>query len=159
MCISLNCNITFPCEICNANIKDTDSTTQCDICQFWIHMRCNNLIHIDNKHIQGSNNHWFYILCYSEIFPFGTMANKNFLSMMMVNSSSTTIKNNDVDANNTNRTSLVLKPSVSVSLLFNQFNSFSPEQKNEPENIVNSNYYDIDQFQTLKFHVKINHYP
>ena len=79
--------------------------------------------------------------------------------MMMVNSSSTTIKNNDVDANNTNRTSLVLKPSVSLSLLFSQFNNFSPEQKNEPENIVNSNYYDIDQFQTLKFHVKINHYP
>ena len=159
MCISLNCNITFPCEICNTNTKDTDSTTQCDICQFWIHMRCNNLIHIDDKYIQRSSNHWFCILCYNEIFPFGTLANKNFLSMMMVNSSSTTIKNNDVDANNTNRTSLVLKPSVSVSLLFNQFNSFSPEQKNEPENIVNSNYYDIDQFQTLKFHVKINHYP
>ena len=79
--------------------------------------------------------------------------------MMMVNSRSTTIKNNDVDANNTNRTSLVLKPSVSLSLLFNQFNNFSPEQKNEPKNIVNSNYHDIDQFQTLKFHVKINHYP
>ena len=30
-------------------------------------------------------------------------------------------------------------------------NNFSPEPKNEPENVVNSNYYDIDQIQTLKF--------
>ena len=72
----------------------------------------------------------------------------------MVNSSLTAIKNNDVDATNINSTSLVLKTSTTLSLLFNQFNNFSPEQKNEPENVVNSNYYDIDQFQTLKFKKK-----
>ena len=72
----------------------------------------------------------------------------------MVNSSPTTIINNDVDATNINSISLVLKPSANLSLLFNQFNNFSPEQKNEPENVVNSNYYDIDQFQTLKHHEK-----
>ena len=74
--------------------------------------------------------------------------------MMMVNSSPTTIKNNDVYATNINSTSLVLKHSLNLPLLFNQFNNFYPEQKNELENIVNSNYYDIDQFQTLKFHEK-----
>ena len=71
----------------------------------------------------------------------------------MVNSSPTTIKNNDADATNINSTSLVLKP-ANLSLLFNQFNNFSPEQKHDPENVVNFNYYDIDQFQTLKFHEK-----
>ena len=74
--------------------------------------------------------------------------------MMMVNSSPTTIKNNDVYATNINSTSLVLKHSLNLPLLFNQFNNFYPEQKNELENIVNSNCYDIDQFQTLKFHEK-----
>ena len=73
---------------------------------------------------------------------------------MMVNSSPTAIKNIDADPTNITRTSLVLKPSANLSLLFNQFNKFSPEQKLEPENVVNSNYYDIDQFQTLKFHEK-----
>ena len=28
-------------------------------------------------------------------------------------------------------------------------------KKNGPKNVVNFNYYDIDQFQTLKFHEKI----
>ena len=36
----------------------------------------------------------------------------------------------------------------------NQFNNSSPGQKNDPENIVNSNYHDIDQLETLKFHEK-----
>ena len=63
----------------------------------------------------------------------------------------------DVDATYINSTSLVLKPSANLSLSFNQFNNFFPEQKNEPENVVNSNYYDIDQFQNLM--KKISHYP
>ena len=52
--------------------------------------------------------------------------------------------------------SLALKP-ANLSLLFNQFNNFSPEPKNEPQNVVNSNYYDIDQIQILKFPEKISH--
>ena len=82
-------------------------------------MKC-NLNHIDYKYLQGSNGPWF---CISSIW---NIMNKHFLSMMMVNSSPTTIKNNDVDASNINSTSLVLKPSASLSLLFNQLNNFSP---------------------------------
>ena len=64
----------------------------------------------------------------------------------MINSSLTTTENNDVDTYNINRTSVVLKPSANLSLLFNQFNNFSHAQRNEPENVVNSNCYDTDQF-------------
>ena len=68
----------------------------------------------------------------------------------MVNSSPTAISPTP-NPTNINSTSLVLKPSANLPLLFNQFNNFSPEQKKEPGNVVNSNYYDIDQFQTLEF--------
>ena len=30
--------------------------TQCDICQSWVHMKCNKLNHIDYKYLQGSND-------------------------------------------------------------------------------------------------------
>ena len=52
MCITLNSNTVFPGKICTTNIKDTDSAAQCDISQFWIHMKCNNLNHIDYKYLQ-----------------------------------------------------------------------------------------------------------
>ena len=38
----------------------------------------------------------------------------------------------------------------------NQFNNSSPEEKADPENILNFNYYNIDQLQTLKFLEKIS---
>ena len=68
--------------MCNTNIKDTDSAAQSDICRFWIHMNCNNLNHIDYKYLQGSSDPWFCILCCNEMFPFGILTNKNFLSML-----------------------------------------------------------------------------
>ena len=46
---------------------------------------------------------------------------------------------------------LSLKPRFDLALLYNQFNSTSPEKNNDPINVVNSKYYDTDQIQTLKF--------
>ena len=51
MCIPSNSNMIFLCKICNTNIKDTDSAAQCEICQFWIHMKCSNLNHIGSKYL------------------------------------------------------------------------------------------------------------
>ena len=77
-------------------MKDTDSAIHCDICQFWIHMKCNNLNHIDYKYLQGSSVAWFCISFCDEIFPFRILTNKNFLSMMS-NCNPTTIKNTDAN--------------------------------------------------------------
>ena len=112
-------------------------------------MKCNTLNHIDYKCLQGSSDPWFCISSCNEIFPFGILRNKNFLSTIS-NCNPTTIKNSDANHISTS-SSLALKPPANLSVLFNQFNNFSPEPKNEPENVVNSNYYDIDQIQTLKF--------
>ena len=38
-----------------------------------------------------------------------------------------------------------------LTLLYNQLNNTSPEKNNDPVNVANSKYYDIDQIQTLKF--------
>ena len=46
---------------------------------------------------------------------------------------------------------LSLKPLKDLALLYNQFNNTSPEKNNDPKNVVNSKYYDIDQISTLKF--------
>ena len=48
-----------------------------------------------------------------------------------------------------NKSCLILKKIYHI-YLFNEFNSFSSDTNNDPENVINSNYYDIDQLQTLK---------
>ena len=60
------------------------------------------------------------------------------------------ILNNYIEISNKN-SSVLLKPPPNLSLLFNQFNNSSPEQQIDPENVVNSRYFDIDLIQSLKF--------
>ena len=72
---------------------------------------------MDCKHLEGSNDASFHISCCNKTFPFETLTNKDFLSMMMLNSSPTNFKNNDADNINSNRF-LALKPE-NLSLLFN----------------------------------------
>ena len=79
MCISRNVNdIVYPCKICHLNVTNKDSAAQCDICQSWVHIICNKLNHIDYKYLQDSNDPWYYLSCCSNIFPFGTLTNKDF---------------------------------------------------------------------------------
>ena len=49
-----------------------------------------------------------------------------------------------------NESCLILKPPKNFSHLFNEVNSFSFDINNTTENVINSNYDDIDQLQTLK---------
>ena len=94
----------------------------------------------DYKNLQGSNYPWFCISCCNEIFPFGTLTNENFLSMTMVSSSLTTVKNSDTNNANTS-SSLEYKLSANLPLL-----------------CCDSNYYD-NQFQLQNLMEKISHYP
>ena len=57
-------NIVFPsCSICEKSVSDKDDAIQYDICQAWIHLKCNKLNHIDYKYLQGSSDPWFCLYC------------------------------------------------------------------------------------------------
>ena len=118
--------MVFLGKICNINSKDTDSAAQCDIYQFWIHMKCNNLNHIDARYLQESSDPWFCISCCNEIFPFGILTNK--ILSIISNYNLTNIKQSD-DNNISRRSSLALKPSANLSLLFNRFYNFFLSRK------------------------------
>ena len=49
------------------------------------------------------------------------------------------------------KSSVLLKPPPNLALLFNQFNNSSPEEQINPENVLKSRYFDIDQIKSLKF--------
>ena len=114
MCVSSNSNIVFPSKICNININDRDSAVRCEICEFWIHIKCNKLNHIDYNYLQGSNDRWYYISCCDEIFPFGTLTNKKFLSLG--NSAPDVYFTSNSDTYISKSSSLSLKPSSDLPL-------------------------------------------
>ena len=120
MCLSSNSNIVFPCKICNINIKDKDSVVQCDI--------SNKLSHIDYRYLEGSNDPCHCISCCNEIYPFGTLTDKNFLSLANYSPPDDSFTKNS-DTYISKNSSLSLKLSSNLYLLFNQLNNFTPEQK------------------------------
>ena len=102
---------------------------------------CNKLNLVDYKYLQGSTDPWFCLSCCSVILPFGNLTDKDF---------SHSVLNKCIKISNKNSSAL-LKPPPNLALLFNHFNNSSPKQKIDPENVVNSRYFDIDQIQSLKF--------
>ena len=80
------------------------------------------------------------MLCY--ILLLGNLTDKDFSSSVL-NKSNTEIscKFNFV----------LLKPPPHLALLFNQFNNSFPELNIDPENVISSRYFDIDQIQSNQF--------
>ena len=140
-----NNNIVFPCKLCSKNINNRDAAIQCDICQFWVHLRCNKVSLVDYKYLQGSTDPWFCLSCCSTILPFGNLTDKDF--------SCSTLNKNYIEISSKN-SSVLLKPPPDLELLFNQFNNSFPDQQNDPVNAVNSRCVDIYQIQSLKFFQK-----
>ena len=152
------CDITypkFPCRICVKNVSDKDKAVQCDLCELWVHIKCNNLNYLDYRYLQNSNESWYCIECCSTIFPYNSLfSNKNFLSCC------TNTDNNNthwIDLENDHNSSLSLKPSSDLELLVNQFNNDTPVTTQKK--VAHPNSMKLRKCTTLKYLTKINRSP
>ena len=149
------CNVKypkFPCRICAKNVHDKDNAVQCDICEVWIHIKCNNLNYLNYRYLQKCNESWYCIECSSTIFPFNSSSsNKSFLACC-TGSNSNFVQLKELE--NDHSSSLLLKPSPSLELLVNQFNNVTPENNNDPEKTSSSKYFDINEIHIIKIHQK-----
>ena len=128
------------CKACGKSVKDRNSI-KCNLCLTKVHLKYNYLNYVDSQYIKFSNKTWHCYNCNKDLFPFTAINNFKLYSLL----SDTFYCNSD-----SNESCLTIKPSKNLSHLFNEFNSFSSDINNTPENVINSNYYDIDQLQTLK---------
>ena len=145
------CNINhrkFLCRIWAKNVHDKDKAVQCDLCELWIHIKCNKLNYLDYRYLQNCDESWYCIECCSTIFPFNSLSsNKNFLACC-TNTDSNITQWKDLE--NDHNSSLSLKPSSNLELLVNQFNNATPENSNDPEKISSSKYYDIEEMHNIE---------
>ena len=124
-----------------------NKAVQCDLCEFWVHIICSNLIYLDYRYFKNRNESWYCIECCSTIFPFNSLSsNKNFLVCCTSTDNNTT---KWIDLGNDHNSSLSLKPSSNLELLINHFNNATSENSNDPEKICSSKYYDIDKMHNI----------
>ena len=132
-------------------MSDKDKGVQFDLCELWVHIKCNNLNYLDYRYLQNSNESWYCIECCSTIFPFNSLlSNKNFLSCCV-----NTDNNNThwIDLENDHNSSLSLKPSTILELLVNQFNNATPEKSNDPDKVFSSKYFVYRSPSFISMHV------
>ena len=152
------CNINhpkFPCKICAKNVHDKDKAVQCDLCELWIHIKCNNLNYLDYRYLQNCDESWYCIECCSTIFPFNSLSsNKNFLACCTNTDSNITQWK---DLQNDHNSSLSLKPSLKLELLVNQFNN--KKMVMTLKKLLHPNTMTPMKCITLKYLTKINRFP
>ena len=39
------------CQVCPKNVSDNDYAILCDLCQIWVHIKCNHMNYIDCKYL------------------------------------------------------------------------------------------------------------
>ena len=154
------CNVNypkFPCRIRDKNVHDKDKAVQCDIYEFWSHIKCNNLNYLDYRYLQNCDESWYCIECCSTIFPFNSLSsNKSFLASCTGSDSNFIHLKELVSDHNS---SLSLKPSLNLVLLVKQFNNATPENNKDREKRLHLNIMISMKCTTLKHIRKINHYP
>ena len=119
------------CNACGKSVKDRNSI-KCNLCLAKVHLKCNYLNYVDSQYIKFSNKTWHCYNCSKDLCPFTTVNNFKLFSCLVADSI------------------VIVKATKNSSHFFNECNSFSSDINNTPENVINCNYYDIDQLQTLK---------
>ena len=60
----------FPCGICPKAVAKNPSAVCCEICNLWVHIKCNNITKFCYRKLQQSREPWF---CHGFVLPFSEL--------------------------------------------------------------------------------------
>ena len=55
--------VKFPCGICNKSVKNNHKAIQCDSCDLWIHIGCNDILGTEYERLKTDDDPWYCLLC------------------------------------------------------------------------------------------------
>ena len=56
--------VKFPCGICNKSLKNNHKTIQCDSCDLWIHIVCNDISDAEYECLKTEYDPWYCLVCF-----------------------------------------------------------------------------------------------
>ena len=122
-------NPIYPCGVCNKKVGIRMRAVECDICNYWNHIKCDN---IDPKYYEilkkteNTNRHHFCKTCKEEMFPFQKVQNEQFEAS--ISKKIPACDNLNLEAN----------PPPRLRNLFSDLNNRNAED----ETLINCEYYD-----------------
>ena len=70
--------VKFPCKICTKDVASNHRVIQCDICNIWVHIKCNKINSQTYDLLRKVNTQWFCIECSKDQFPLSKLNNNEF---------------------------------------------------------------------------------
>ena len=70
----------FPSKICSKSIAKNNKAICCDLCDIWVHTKCNKINAATYNMLQNDETKWWCIECSIDIFPFSSLNKVEFFS-------------------------------------------------------------------------------
>ena len=146
-------NVQFPCNLCCKPVAKTHRALCCDICDQWVHIKCNNVSPSSYELLKSCSSPWFCVKCIGCIFP----QSANLFDSAMPSASS---DNEDINSSSENSISESVDDSTRAKFLnsllltdppADQDDSDDSDDVDDPEPSLNCRYYDTASLsQVLK---------
>ena len=138
----------FPCVKCNRNVGKRHRAVCCDICNRWVHIKCNLINPNDYKKLQNDPSPFYCIQCTTTTFPFGNITDNEFYSIAT--------KGILLPGNNPSSISSPLSPQVlkHINDLNNHLSKFSSDDDEDNISPINCKYYEPFEFDKANFNSK-----
>ena len=123
--------VKFPCKICKKPVAQNHKAVCCDVCDTWVHMKCNKINTQTYNILKKDEASWSCIECSKNVFPFSKLNETNFL---------TTIAGKKLKFITTRK-----KHNTQEDILVDRLN----EALNTTNMENSSSYYNFDQFNEM----------
>ena len=136
-------NIKFPCGICFKAVATNHRAVLCDVCGYWVHLKCNYLTNTQyNELIEDNSTSWVCLKCINSALPFSASNDTLFESTMQ----GLNVNDNDLEF-------IDFRLGTKEKEVISEISNLILENQNiETENTAhNCKYYDVEKFNQSKF--------
>ena len=144
--------IRFPCNICTKSVNNNHKAILCDLCDKWVHIKCNKFDKKDYTEFQNNTDKTFYcIKCLEDIIPFTNLLDNEF---------DICVKKGINFLHNLN-SEVKFSHSPDQKIMFGKINNLINKSVNQTEDVddddnennqsLNCKYYSIEEFLKGKF--------
>ena len=70
--------VKFPCKICKKPVAQNHKAVCCDVCDTWVHIKCNKINTQTYNILKKEKASWSCIECSKDVFPFSKLNETDF---------------------------------------------------------------------------------
>ena len=65
--------VQFPCLVCKRTVAKSHRAVQCNLCDSWVHIACNNLNPYTYRKLQKDKSPWYCMYCVRQELLYGSI--------------------------------------------------------------------------------------